>query len=298
MAVLRGASEMRGDECCMMLPRRSLAGCIYAAVVRDTRGMTFASEDRVNYFPATPFCAVSLFFEGQSIMATNWRGADIHAPLPSPLPATVFSGPHGRPTVSLNPGTVYAMSIGFYPEAIQELLGIDISHYRDHILPAEAVFTPPLLHLCDTALAVGDAINAFERFQDGLDPLWQLARPRKNPASRWLSDWTHHTLQQAATSGVGRSLRQIERRMKSWTGQSHRDLATLGRLETAFAEMMQRTADDKENWAQLAIASGFSDQPHLVREVRRVTGFPPAQLRRRIKTDRAFWYYRLIGELY
>ena len=190
------------------------------------------------------------------------------------------------------------MSIGLYPEAVQKLLGTDISRYRDRILPAEAVFDPPLLRLCETALTAGSATDAFERFQDGLDPLWQSIRPASAVTSRWLSDWTRHLLQQAATSGAGRSLRQIERRMKTWTGQSRRDLAALDRLQTAFAEMMQRAAEDKEDWAQLAVASGFCDQPHLVREVRRVTGFPPAQLRQRIRTDRAFWYYRLMGELY
>lgn len=298
MADRQGGLGTGDDGCRMMLPRRSLAGCIYSAVVGDTRSIPLGPEERVNYFPATPFCAISLFFEGQSVMATDWSPVGIREAMPLPLPAIVFSGPHSRPTVSINPGPVHAMSIGFYPEAAQKLLGVDISRYRDRILPAEAVFAGSLLGLCKSVLNADSATDAFEHFQDGLDPLWRSVRPPRNATSRWLSDWTHHLAQRAATSETGRSLRQIERRMKIWTGQSHRDLAALDRLEVAFAEMMQGVANDKENWAQLAIANGFSDQPHLIREVRRVTGFPPAQLRRRIKTDRAFWYYRLIGELY
>lgn len=294
-----GRGDIVVDEGCRtMLPRRSLAGCISAAVVGDTRGLALVPQERVNYFPATPFCAVSLFFEGQSIMAEDWGPAGVHGVMPRALPALVFSGPQGGPTVSVNPGPVHAMSIGFYPEAARELLGVDVAGCRDLVLPADAVLAPALLGLFEAARRTGDADQAFACIEDGLDPLWRSTGPRWNATSRWLSDWMRHLLLSAATSGAGQSLRQVERRMKSWTGQTRRDLATLDRLEGAFAEMMRRVADDRENWAELAFANGFSDQPHLVREVRRVTGLPPAQLRRRIRTDRAFWYYRLIGELY
>lgn len=298
MAAQRTGPADRDDGCGLLLPRRSLSGCIFAAIVRDTRGTPLAPEERVNYFPAAPFCAVCLFFEGQSFMATDWSPAGIGEAMTEPLPALVFSGPQGGPTVSINPGPVHAMFVGLYPEALQALLGIDIGHHRDRIVPADAVFDRSMLALLEFARRADSATDAFERFQDGLDPLWQSIRPRRNATPHWLADWTHHLLQQAAISGVGRSLRQVERRMKTWTGQSYRDLAKLVRLEVAFGDAMQRMTDDKEDWAQLAAANRFSDQPHLVREVRRNTGFPPAQLRERIKTERAFWYYRLIGELY
>ena len=76
--------------------------------------------------------------------------------------------------------------------------------------------------------------------------------------SRWLADWAHHLLPRASTCGGGRSLRQIERRMKAGTGQSHRTLAALGRVEAAFADTMKRLADDTQDWARLALAAGFA----------------------------------------
>jgi AraC-like DNA-binding protein len=48
----------------------------------------------------------------------------------------------------------------------------------------------------------------------------------------------------------------------------------------------------------LAAEAGYADQLHFGREVRRTTGFSPAQLRHRAKTEQAFWFYRLIGDLY
>jgi len=286
------------DGCSLLLPRRSLADCIFAAVVRDTRGLALAPDQRVNYFPAAPFCAISLFFEGQSIMVTDQSLSGGCAASSEPLPPEVFSGPHGAPSVSMNPGPVHVMSIGLYPEAVQELTGIDIGRWRDRIVPAETVLPPSLLASCRAARAAGSATEAFERFQDGLDPMWRSTRPKMGAPSLWLHDWSHHLLRKAATTGVGRSLRQIERRMRTWTGQSGRDLASLGRLEVAFAAVTPNLADDREDWSQLAVASGFSDQSHFVREVRRSTGFSPAKLRQRIKVEPAFWYYRLIGEIY
>jgi AraC-like DNA-binding protein len=48
--------------------------------------------------------------------------------------------------------------------------------------------------------------------------------------------------------------------------------------------------------AAVAAESGYSDQSHLGREVKRVTGLPPARFAERMKTDEAFWMYRLLGE--
>ena len=46
-------------------------------------------------------------------------------------------------------------------------------------------------------------------------------------------------------------------------------------------------------WPALAQDAGYADQAHLCRETRRVTGFTPEELRRRIDTDEAFWAYRV-----
>lgn len=47
------------------------------------------------------------------------------------------------------------------------------------------------------------------------------------------------------------------------------------------------------NWAEVAQQSGFADQAHMCREIRRVSVLSPAELRRRVETDEAFWLYRL-----
>jgi AraC-like DNA-binding protein len=43
----------------------------------------------------------------------------------------------------------------------------------------------------------------------------------------------------------------------------------------------------------LAADTDYADQSHLCRETRRMTGFSPDDLRRRIGSEEAFWAYRL-----
>jgi AraC-like DNA-binding protein len=99
--------------------------------------------------------------------------------------------------------------------------------------------------------------------------------------------------QRAATSGPGRSLRQLERRIKRHTGLPMRELRVLSRAEQAFFEARSAQDQARLSWTDVASDVGYADQSHLCRETRRVTGFTPEDLRRRIAEDEAFWAYRL-----
>ena len=63
----------------------------------------------------------------------------------------------------------------------------------------------------------------------------------------------------------------------------------------AFFDAVVAGRSGEVNWSDVASSSGYADQSHLCRQSRRVTGFPPAELRRRIFADESFWAYRLWG---
>lgn len=96
-------------------------------------------------------------------------------------------------------------------------------------------------------------------------------------------DWAHGLAVRAARSGRGCSLRQIERRIKAWTGKPLRGPRTLGRAERAFFAAVMDSDLDHPDWAEVASLAGYADQPHLCREIKRVTGFSPQDLSRRVK---------------
>lgn len=128
----------RVDYAALHLPERSLRGCVYVAVERDTRDVHLSDADRLNYYPATPFPSISWILDGQLQMVDGGVGAD--APrLGKPLPKVVFSGPTRGPSASWSPGAVHVLTVCFYPEALARLLDITIQQYVGSVLPLERV---------------------------------------------------------------------------------------------------------------------------------------------------------------
>lgn len=290
---MNGRLSLNDDGCAILLPRSSLASCIFCAMVSDTRSLELSPENRVNYFPTNPFAGINLFFEGSGALIDDLGdGGQI-----AKLPTIVFSGPQRQPRVSMNPGPVYDLWIGFYPEALHAIGGPSPEMYFDKSVDALTALAPHLARVLVGGLKLGRAEAAFEQLQDAIEPMWLAKSPDTGTISRRVADWARHLAMRAATTRSGRSVRQIERRFKSWTGQTQRELAMLQRSEELFRHMMARIDNDHEDWARLALDTGFSDQSHLVRQAKRATGFSPADLRKRIRTERPFWVYRLIGQL-
>ena len=102
------------------------------------------------------------------------------------------------------------------------------------------------------------------------------------------------TCAEAANSGVGKSLRQAERRIKQWAGLPLRDLRRVARGEDMFYRARAVPAADDPNWAELAVDGGYADQSHLCRETRRITGLSPNELKKAIDDEEeSFWMYRI-----
>ena len=276
-------------------PRPPLAGCLFGAFARDTREYPLGPAQRFNHFAATPFCGVTWFFEGQSHML-DWPSGAVDPASKAPLPSVVFHGPQRQPTTGWNPGTIDAMTLAFYPDAIAALAGMDVSTVRDQIVPVDTVFSGPLLALCNSIMQPGRIEERYRRIEDGLEPLWQRARPPGHAVGHMLADWSRTLAVRAATSGTGRSIRQVERRIKSWAGQSHRNIQSNARALNVFATATANRNNPGMTLAQLAADTGYADQSHMTRHVRRETGFTPEQLRELIEHDEAFWAYRLAAE--
>jgi transcriptional regulator GlxA family with amidase domain len=80
----------------------------------------------------------------------------------------------------------------------------------------------------------------------------------------------------AVASRVGLSERQLERLFDERVGIGPKMFARVVRLERALAMIDRREG----SWAQIAVQCGYSDQAHLTREFRALTGLTPAALAR------------------
>ena len=173
-----------------------------------------------------------------------------------------------------------AITIAIYPDAWMALGGepdgANVPHAIQNAL-ANATLPAFWTAFCETLAPEWNALR-----QDGLG--WR--------GSHRISDWARQVTTKAALSGTGRSLRSIERRLNRLTGQSKQAIDFFAKIEDLHARL---AADPDASLADMAAAADFSDQSHMGRTVKRVTGFSPKQLNQMIATEEAFWCYRLLG---
>lgn len=283
----RAAAQLR-------LPRPALSHCVRAIVVRSTLslGRHWPQHAHYNHFPASPLCTIGWFFAGHSeCLDPGWPAAP-----DSPgtrVPQVYFSGPFTRPTISRNSPEGHVLMVMLLPDAVQAMTGLNPADWLNRYAPLDHALGANWRQLSSTVAQAADDDTRIRLIEDFLLPRWQAARPSAAaPSLLRLSDWAHGLSLRAAMSGVGRSLRQAERRIKGWTGLPMRELRGFGRAEQAFFRALD-DGDDPVRWADVAADTGYADQSHLCRETRRMTGFSPADLRRRIAEDESFWIYRI-----
>jgi AraC-like DNA-binding protein len=269
-----------------ILPPRELASCIAACIYRDSCGADLADEDRLNYFPASPFFSASVMLVGELHVS------DILLPLHEVkrmpvVPSRIYGPPKSAPHMSWSPGPIEGFTVAFFPDAWLSLGG-------------SLDGTPPdCLHSALAHFDTNSLEDAWPVFWREMTDAWTGAQ-RADGASWWngsyrIKTWTYHLIGKAAQTGSGRSLRSVQRRVQRWTGQNTQSLNFFARVEE-----LHRLVTKAPNAPLVALAAeaGFADQSHMGRALKRATGFSPFQLNQRIAEDEAFWCYRLLGERY
>jgi AraC-like DNA-binding protein len=281
-------------------PRPALADCVTAMVIRDTRGCGLDQTQRFNFFPASPMPVVVCIFAGDSHVIEHpdqmdrpWTGARSAGRF-------TFAGAQPWPIVTWNPGEVYGVMIGFYPHAFSAMTGLDLSSFTGREVPAEEALPQPILEPCrnffDAAPREGIE-RSFSVLQDKIEIMWAGMRPAGTRLQRLIADWSKSLVHRAAATGSGRSTRQIQRRVKLWTGFGERDLQVFGQVQQLHFKVREATRKGDVDWAALAAASGFADQAHMIRRMKQHTGFTPKQLYESSRYDEAFWYHRLYARI-
>ena len=283
----------------LWLPRATLTACVRAVMVRSTVGHQLSDVQRLNHFPATPLCSLSWWFVGHSetVLCDPGDMDKGHYSLREPLPGRwVLAGPQTRPQSSWCPGPVHGMMVMLMPDALHLLTGLSPADLTDRFVDARQVLPNDWRVLGDTVQQLPDDASRLAFLEEFLEPRWQACRPGPSPQVQRYADWALYLAQRAAVSAPGRSLRQLERRIKRWAGLPLRELRGFGRAEQAFFDAAAaEAARGNVNWAEVAAGAGFADQPHLCRVTRRITGFAPQALHQGILRDEAFWAYRLWG---
>lgn len=273
----------------LWLPPLALAGCVRAVMLRDTRGRPLDAAQRENFFPATPLVSLFWWSEGGS----EWLATPgfSQPPAQQAQAPVMLGGPFTLPSHTRNAGEIWAFKLLMLPDAFTALTGIALDRLVNRIVDPRELLPPDWRAWAEGMSAAPDDAARLQALQDFLQPRWQALGARR-PSHRY-ADWTEALAVRAATSAAGRSLRQLERRIKAWAGLPMRELRAVSRAEQAFYAVAAADGQPGFNWADIAAGADYADQSHLCRETRRLTGFSPEELRRRIATDEAFWAYRL-----
>lgn len=268
----------------LILPPRSVASCVLGCVMRDTRNVVLSDRDRLNYFPASPFYTATLALFGEIHIGRDLMDIDALKQI-APVGRWLFQPPRQTPHTSWNPGPIHAMTFAFFPDAWLRLGG-------------QLDGTPPPKLRAVLGWLEGAPLDvAWPLLWTEMEQIWKDCQ-RTDPVRNWsgsamISDWAHHLLGQIAISTTGRGLRSAQRLLQRWTGQNRQTLEFFAKVEEVHR---LRVVDQDASSAALAADAGFADQSHMGRALKRVTGFSPMRLDHLIKTEEAFWCYRLLGE--
>jgi AraC-like DNA-binding protein len=283
------------DAARLYMPRLSLASCMRCVMVRNTMGLNLTDRQRYSYYPASPVCSITFLLSGDGVEVMPGPDGFDKGPHRALRSRILFSGPYTRPGVTYACGPGHGLMLLLLPDALATLTGIDPGAYLSQTVPATEVLPPAWLAQCESIFAAPNDAQRVATIEAWLAPLWQATRPGNTLHSHLVEDWSIGLAMRAANSGLGRSARQIERRIKQWTGQPLRELRGLGRAERAFFDSLLTGESGNLSWSALATDAGYADQSHLCRQVRRITGFAPERLRHLIAHEEAFWSYRLWG---
>jgi AraC-like DNA-binding protein len=171
-----------------------------------------------------------------------------------------------------------AAGIRLRPEGAFAILDMNLAELSDSSVPLEALWGRAGRQIIDRFLSSKSPKTALRDLQKTLrGRLGDTRRP--HPATlkalRMLLESRGATSIHHLAKGVGWSERTLERRFAQDVGVSPKSLLRTVRFHNVLSTLARAP---NESWASLACDCGFSDQSHLVREVRRFAGCSPTRL--------------------
>lgn len=167
--------------------------------------------------------------------------------------------------------------VDFKPRGLAHFIKGNLSDFRESLVDADLVFGPVMKTLFDilgTRTGTPERIRILNHFflsrldldPQEIDPVpWILSRLERE----------RRILSPLETSQVSRlSYRQLERKFFQQTGSSMKEIVQAMRFETFRNLSLSRP---QSKMSDLALESGFYDQPQLNKKIKEMTGLTPAQ---------------------
>jgi len=182
---------------------------------------------------------------------------------------------HTGIVVSRPRGSLGIISVRLKPEAAASLLGERMQYFLDARIGLDDLFGAGRVSLLVEMLA--EAATSAERF--AYVESFLAANLRERPvnsvacqAAALLRQRPHLRVRQLAAQ-LDVSERHLSRSFQAMFGMSPKRFARISRIESAWSAWSQGAS-----WADVAYATGFTDQAHMINDFTEIVGVPPAQL--------------------
>ena len=189
---------------------------------------------------------------------------------------TAVAGPQSRFTTRPVAAPMLAFGARFRPGAAPTLLRVPAVELLDDTVPLAALDLRWAQRLDEAFRRASDEQAAFDALNRELVGLLERLQPDPvvSEAAALLAERSA-TVAEAAR-GVYVSERELERRFVEHVGYAPKTLQRILRLQHVVGQI--ESLGTQAELAQVAVSAGYSDQSHLSRESRRLTGLTPRQL--------------------
>ena len=185
-------------------------------------------------------------------------------------PRLFFAGQIRGPLLLRARGPAHILGIRFTPHGAAAMLRAPMHEFAGRFTPIDD-FSPPLHRALQQALDSRDPIRAVEgtllRVAHHTDPAIAAAVDQMTAS--------HGAVNLSSLANdLNMSSRQFERRFHTAVGLAPKTFCSLRR----FLEVFRVIGDDAPRWVDTALACGYYDQAHLIRDFKRFAGETPAAL--------------------
>lgn len=192
-------------------------------------------------------------------------------------PLAMIVGPTQQPTVVRATGRIDVVGIRLQPWAGARVLGTSMSALRDQCVALGDVARGPLSELPEQLSELHDDANRFVRASAAIcDATPAAPELLARVVVEQISDAGEAPSVRELATGVGRSVRTVERVFAEDVGLSPKALLQIARVQRALA---LARIEPPLRWITIAARAGYHDQSHFVREFKALVGCLPSAFR-------------------
>jgi AraC-like DNA-binding protein len=195
------------------------------------------------------------------------------------VPRAAVLGPMSRPH-DIPPEAIERIGLSMVPGEALPVIGVPLGELKDRIVDLRELWGREADVLFDALAACGTHRERVEVMTRALRARYERSRADRHTrlVRAALATLNARPVTSVAelASAVGASERHLERAFRERVGLSPKVMSRIERLHRAISRAGQLS------WAQLACELDFTDQAHLIREFRALTGDSPASFVREV----------------